>query len=529
MRIQGYKLDDASRKDVTIRDSAGAEISSSDPVAILDFLLKPYPDILKAVWDLDAFIAPVLRLLGLDICREIAKTHEATFGYDDSRETYSIYYIANKMLTIKKTSGSNKARLGATYYGLCGLLDDDWPEPASASDLKEQGDQLLAALEEIGIIPTKLASPIGAFMSCRKLPRLSTIADTPDPYMGAQLYAEQCTGKIWREACKIGHWASDECYSYDLSCAYGSVAARLPDLADAEYAFSDKMIDSAYWGFVRGTVTIRDNVTISPIMTRIENGRLINPVGTFAAYLTLEEVTFIERYGLGSFKLKDGWFINFRHVATPLAELMEEMYARRARYKMLNNFLKRVPSGIVGMFHQHYEEDGLGTLFNPVFHAVVTASVRLKVAQLIYENDAQKNVIRVNTDGLLVDKPLWIAKGLGMGKWRQVDSQATIVLSPELVFQGSRHPNGLTYGSLRVSICQHPKKSLFEDHTVRRRVTLFEAVRDNNLQRLGESTPRAARVDLMLLAGSQSRNFSEFPRNGEQLIDGKFVSTPIKL
>jgi hypothetical protein len=215
-------------------------------------------------------------------------------------------------------------------------------------------------------------------------------------------------------------------------------------------------------------------------------------------------------------------------VTTPLAELMAELYAYRARYKMLNNFLKRVPSGIVGMFRQHFQENGLGSLFNPIYHAIVTSTVRLKVAQLIYEDDAQSNVIRINTDGLLVDRPLWI-RGSGMGKWRQVESQSTIVLSPELVFQGSKHPNGMTYSSLRVNICQHPKTSVYEDHTVQRRVTLFEAVRDNQLKMLGKSTPRAARVDLMLLAGSQTRNFPTFPRNGQQLIDGKFNSTPIKL
>jgi hypothetical protein len=87
----------------------------------------------------------------------------------------------------------------------------------------------------------------------------------------------------------------------------------------------------------------------------------------------------------------------------------------------------------------------------------------------------------------------------------------------------------MTYGSLRVNICQHPKTSVYEDHTIQRRVTLFEAVRDNQLQMLGKSTPRAARVDLMLLAGSQNRNFPDFPRNGEELIGVKFNSTPIIL
>ena len=119
---------------------------------------------------------------------------------------------------------------------------------------------------------------------------------------------------------------------------------------------------------------------------------------------------------------------------------MKDLYSQRAHYPMLNTFLKRVPSGIVGMFHEHYDESGPGALFNPIYHAVVTTSVRLQVARLIYDNDAQNSVVRINTDGLICDKPLWIARGSGIGKWRQVESKDTIALSPELVFQGTSIP-----------------------------------------------------------------------------------------
>ena len=135
MKIQGYKLDDASEENITIRDSAGAEINSADPISILDFLLTPYPLTMKAVWDLDAFFAPVLRLLGLEVCREIERTHEATFGQDDSGVTYKVFYIQDKKLSIEKTTGRNLPKLRATYYGLCGFFDDDVKEPLSASDL----------------------------------------------------------------------------------------------------------------------------------------------------------------------------------------------------------------------------------------------------------------------------------------------------------------------------------------------------------------------------------------------------------
>ena len=57
MKIQGYKLNDVSGENVGIRDSAGAEINSNDPAAMMDLLLTPYPGTLKAAWDLDYFLA----------------------------------------------------------------------------------------------------------------------------------------------------------------------------------------------------------------------------------------------------------------------------------------------------------------------------------------------------------------------------------------------------------------------------------------------------------------------------------------
>jgi hypothetical protein len=530
MKIQGYKLDDASEENITIRDSAGAEINSADPISILDFLLTPYPCTMKAVWDLDAFFAPVLRLLGLEVCREIERTHEATFGQDDSGVTYKVFYIQDKKLSIEKTTGRNLPKLRATYYGLCGFFDDDVKEPLSASSLEELGNKLLTELEKIGISPTKLTSPIGAFMSTRKLPSLPTISNTPEAFTEAQFYADKCTGREWRENFKTGHWSDDECYLFDRSCAYGSEAARLPDLRFAEYIYSREMVDKAWFGFLRGIVSINDNIKVSPIMTRLADGRMVNPTGSWETYLTLDEIVFIERYSLGSFKLKDGWFLKFKHVERPLQLLMETLYRQRTLSDpLLNTFLKRVPSGIVGMFHQHFDDSELGDYFNPIYHAIVTSTNRLKVAEIIFENNAENNIIRVNTDGLLVDKPLWIAKGTGLGKWRLLQPQATIVLSPELVLAGDKHPNGIYYPKLRAMICRHPKSILYMDNTVKKRVTLFEAVRDNNLQNLGKMTTRSARIDLTMLAQAQIRNFPKFPRTGEQLIENKYTSSPIRI
>jgi hypothetical protein len=528
MKIKAYKIHQGSGKEILIKDSAGLERGGADVPAILDFLLEPYPETLKTVWNLDDFTSPILRLLNLDICRKIARTNEATFGVDGSELTYSLYYLPDKLLTITKIPGDNLTRQRATIYGLNGFFDDNMTAPASAEALEDLGNRLLAELGKIGVYPKKLTSPLGAFLSGYKLPYIPTMGDTPEKYGEAQIFADNCTGREWREAFQIGYWASDECFMYDLSSAYPSEAARLPDLRYAEYFYSKTMIDTAYWGFLRGRVTLNGNVRCSPIMTRLPDGRMVNPVGCWNTFLTLDEVRFIYIYGIGSFQLIDGWFIEFTHGDSPLAGLMEMLYRQRTLSDpIINNFLKRVASGLVGKFREHHDT-GPGDLFNPIYHAAITANVRLKVASLIYENNAQDHIIRINTDGVISNRALWIAQGKGLGRWRQIESQAVITMSPELVLTGDKHPRGLHYAKLRAMICKNPKSRLYETK-LDRRVTLPEAVRDNNLEQLGKITKRSSHIDLTLLSQSQSRYFPGFPRSGQALIDGKFSSSPIKL
>jgi hypothetical protein len=526
--LKAYEVQQVGQN-ILIVDSSGHQINSADITAVFDFLLEPCSDTMKVFWDLDAAVAPILRALGSEICRKIAETHAAVFGDDDSEVTYSIFYLNNKQFTLKKVSGSSHTKQEATFYGLNGFFNDDEPEPASACALQERGDKLLSEMGKVGIFPTKLTSPVAAYLSGCKLPSLPTISDLPDQFLDAQFYAEECVGREWRENLAVGHYADDECFSYDLSCAYGAIAAGLPDLRYGEFIHSKEMLDSAYWGFCRGRVTINADVRVSPIVARLGDGTQVHPVGSWNTFLTLDEIRFIQRHRIGTFVLADGWFIKFKNFVAPLGETMERLYAYRTRSdRILNTVLKRIPSGICGLFHQHHE-NGLGQFFNPIWFAEVTTINRLKVARLIYENNAQNHIVKINIDGLMADRPLLIARGTRMGAWRQVPSQATLILSPELVFAGTKHPNGLDYAKLRTLVCEHPKSALYEDRTIKKRVSLPEAVNNHNLASLGKITTRSARIDLTLLAQSQIRDFSRFPRNGEQLINGKYGSTPISL
>ena len=90
--IKAYEVQQVGQN-ILIQDSSGHQINSADITAGFDFLLEPCSDTLKVFWDLDAAVAPILRALGLEICRKIAETHKAVFSDDDSDVTYSTFYL----------------------------------------------------------------------------------------------------------------------------------------------------------------------------------------------------------------------------------------------------------------------------------------------------------------------------------------------------------------------------------------------------------------------------------------------------
>ena len=529
MKIVGFDIE-TDEQGIRVRDSDGSEVKSADIAELLDFLVRPYSEVLMVVWDLDAFVAPLLKLMGEEFCRKLLEpAHKIVFGVDGTPVTYSIYYLQDKKMAITKNPGDKAPRLFATLYGFHGFCDEGEPELTTATDVAKRGNDFLQEMGKLSVFPKKLTSPVGALLSARVLPAISTLDNTPEQYDQILLYAERCSGRAWRENFKAGHWADDENFSYDLNSAYPYVASMLPDLRYATYIYARKVIYPMYNGFMHGSLTIDPGVKVSPIVTRVGDGRLITPVGTFDVFLTLNELKFIERWNLGKFRIKDGWFMSLESFERPLYNLLHTLYAQRSGSdQILKPTLKRFATGICGKFHEHHES-GLGDYFSPIWFAIITSQARLMVAEAIYQNQAMENLIRVNIDSITADKPLELQIGTAMGEWKLLPAQPMIALSPEIAFTANKTQKGMDYAKLRTLICKHPRSTLYEDRTIQKRITLFEAMRDHELAKLGEMTTRTARVDLRIIQQSQIRNFSRFPRTGEQLIENKYTSTPIRL
>ena len=85
MRVLAYQTSLANGK-VLLEESTGQKVVSSEPDVLFAFLLEPqgnsawapqFDRCLRVCWDLDAAVAPILKLIGKSACIKLHQTHKA--------------------------------------------------------------------------------------------------------------------------------------------------------------------------------------------------------------------------------------------------------------------------------------------------------------------------------------------------------------------------------------------------------------------------------------------------------------------
>jgi hypothetical protein len=504
MRIIAY-VNRIENGQVYLEESTGEKCRTTRLDWLLDFLLEPFDEAhMKVCWNLDGFVAPLLRLLGKDACRELSEPEHKVFV-----RPYSLFYIPGKVFSIRR------GRYQATLYGIDQYFPDT-EEPGEASTLGGLGDYLVAQLERMGLQPRKLTSPVAIYedslLSHMDVP---TIAEMPENALECARYAYNCCGRLWISNFKVGHW--DTAFEYDIASAFPYEAAHLYSTRHCKYQKSKRYVEGAHWGFLRGRVTIWADV--SPIVYRMGDW-LICPKGTWDTFLTLDEVRFIEKWGIGKFELKDGWFLTFTAPIHPLEVPMQKLFVQRMENETCRLLSKRMAVGVYGKFIEQHDDGSYGWYFNPMYAAQISTRVRLRVADFIYNHKLQDSLLSVAVDSVLLDGYAGKPKGSGMGAWRLSNACPVFVLSPGLVFYGDKHPKGFSYDLLMRLITDKPRAYNYEAW-LPRRVTLGEAL-DGRWGELGEMRSFRSAIDLHLL--HQDRHFARMPKMGETLLGKKFDS-----
>lgn len=490
-----------------IQDSLGHSVSSSGPTEVLDFLLfscsATHPlSTLRAFWDLDDSVQRILACLPLPIRELITKTNRAIWG------SYRLFFIPGKMF------GVSKSHEDVTFYDLSQYFPDESPTTISQVDILR--NKLLAMLYLLGITdPSKLTSPVAIWEGANRLPDVPTIFTTPEPFWEAHEYALQCTPREWVSAYQVGQWEKS-LIDMDLTSAYAHAASQLIDLRDCNFVKSDTMVKSAYYGFLHGDLYINPDhpyAFCSPVVSNID-GRLGNYVGQLPTdYYPLDLIRFIERYEMGTFKLKSGWFISPQSAVRPrqpFKELMGGLYSNRSISPHASYFLKRVMNGIIGRLLETKKSNGrevveYGKLYNPIYHAIITSQTKVRVAEFIIQNKiSQSELVHVGVDGIKSTKRIALPeKSSRMGQWVFKGEQPTIILSPGRIYTPTRPDDGVTYHLLKAIVEAHPNSQSYS----------FNGIT----------------VDLNILRLDLNRNFMLFPRSGSAALQGPYGSEPIVL
>ena len=291
---------------------------------------------------------------------------------------------------------------------------------------------------------------------------------------------------------------------------------------NCKYTKSDKFVPDADWGYLYGDIVI--NKDYSPIMCKCGDD-LRNPIGQWRDFITLDELNFIEKYKLGTFKLIDGWFVKFKSHEHIFKDVLQRLYSYRGQHFLTDALAKRMMASLYGITIQKYDDGQSGKFYNPFYASNITTRCRLKVAEFIFANELQDHLVAVNVDGCLTDKPVPKSKlGAGMGKWKYAGNDATIVLSPGFVFRADKKPHGINYQVLREEIEKKPNSSIYSV-ALPKRVTMNEALRlDFSL--IGTIQKFNSTIDLNLAQTSQDRIFKEFPKTGKELLGNQYTSAP---
>lgn len=501
--ITAYKY----TEDTISNTRATARVADGDILNWLIFSSSPItPSSLKVVWGLDKFASLVLKTLPTEVSVSLAlPPHKARHG------NYRLFYIEGKRFGVSK-NGSD-----ADFFNLAQYYPRE-TEPETIEKLQAKANHLFNALEDFGIDrPRSLASPHACFRDHELMKALDgaipSITDLPDEWTDAQEVALQCTPREWTSNYQIGHFP--RLWKHDIASAFPSQAIQLPDLRDCsiEEAGEQELLH-AKAGFAVGDFIVYPDTPYafcSPFLVDNEDGLPINFVGTARDYpCSVEDISTLYAFGMGEFKLKRGWAINWDKANYPLANTMNLLFELRGEDELKSYLLKRVMNGVIGkMLETRKDGDGnivdFGDSYNPLSHAMITNPVRLRVFRAIANSKiAKQELVHIVVDGFHSTRRLPFPETAKIGEWRCSGSEPAFVLSPGFLASPERRVKGNSYDDLLEECASNPTAHLIG--------------RDPN-------DP----IDLNTLFLRQNRRFDSLPETAEDLLLKEYQSEPIRI
>jgi hypothetical protein len=461
----------------------------------VEWLTQDFGEAFSVCWNLNEITDALFSLLPESQREDIKKLSKVMVG--DTK----VFYTGRQLgLTLTKRLDGNFYQRGEiNLYSLKHWLPGDTTVPTDALKVAKMGETLVEALEQLGLYPESLSSPIGAYCATEldgyEMPTLYSFKEN---WLEAMHYCIGMMRDEWREVFKVGYW--DKTWDYDLVGAYGSFMRDLPD-TDHCVAKKSKEYQKHDWAVMKGKAEIWADV--SPI-TMMTNDGVKNPKGIIERCFTSDEINWLERHQAGRFTLEDGWFFQFADLH-PYREAVDKLFAeRKAQEGEASYLVKRIMQGLSGKLDEDRKDGQWGDFYNPILSAMTRSRCRIAVADFIYYNELVDDVIAVNVDGCLSEGEAnydWQEQRLGA--WRLDASVPALVLGMGEIWRQGKKPMGLTFEEVSGAFKAQPDKDLYK---IKKR-----------------------ELDLKMMAINVDRKFKNFPQTGGEVLKNVYKSESLEV
>lgn len=435
---------------------------------------------MAVVYHLDKFVKTIASIMP-DATRKLLTNEGGRVFLPDNTK---LYYQFGRMFGVTYREEVN-------FYGLSRYSDTPIDNPTELVDLAHR---VVAALETFGCQVTKLTSPIAVYSQALNRLSFPRVCDLPSNALDMIIQCATIMTQEWRQVYTLGHWDASQISDYDLNAGYPSIIMNLPDIHAAKFFSTDSMPSEYSWGVLLGRLRI--DKPVSPFMYQGNDTADCCPRGSWNRLITTDQLWLLRRWGIGDFELANGWFFQLPKVfAYPFKQTMERLYqARDNPNELITKCAKAISVGIWGKLAERYNNGKLGDNYNSIYALMTTSRCMVKVADFIYRNKLENDVVSVMVDGTLATKKLPIVNRRVMGTWRMNEPSNALVLSTLYQWLSDKRPGNMTYPEIMALIKANPKLSCYGD------------------------------VDFNLL--DHNRKFERLPKNGGDLIANKYHSEP---
>jgi|TARA_Y100000034_G_scaffold113426_1_gene148440 hypothetical protein len=366
----------------------------------INWLTRDFGEAFHIVWNLEHFTTLLFSLLPIEKRKELKSSIIPRIYVNG--QAIKIFYTSKYLgLTMMKQERYNYYKQENNFFGI-----SHWLTNIAAPDIFRLvilGYEILTALSLMKMQVMKLTSPIAVLLNNMELSTFPTLYSNKD-LLNAANYCLPMMKLEWREQFQSSVYANT--FNYDIISAYPYFITDLPDTNNCLIKYS-RFYQACDWGIVRACVKSRNK--INPIVNC--NNR---------EYFTTDEIIWLLNHG-ATINIIDGYYFSWKNTRKPYRQFILQLFkAKQSSNTILAEIARRMAQGFSGKFDQENKDGSLGELYNPILAAMVRSKCRLTVADFIYDNNLQDDLVSVNVDGIQSYRRIRLENNKNIGNWRYI-------------------------------------------------------------------------------------------------------------